>query len=424
MNKRSYKKLTLLLAALFLVSCAAKDVPVIPEEEVPADIVSDDFIAPVNDVFLFSKLDEDLQKRIKTANCDADYENYQFKMLGKDVCEEKFTDINGNQVDFKHLGTFYLEVVSVECSHCKKQLAVIEDLVSGQDRPFLQYFNVGEKDEILSFYEEQDVSMSSEITVLSHDDVLEEYLRHKVGIKKYPTLLCFAEGKLCFSSVGEVDEEAFEMIESLCFEEPVDIASLKDEGGELLIDASRSSEDVWNDLSKENQEKIESLDNDDYTKDLTLKLMGKRVDFSRVVPGQGDMYYSQVDDFKHYEKEDLILLYTYLRDNSETDKVAFINELIDLNDGNRYIVVLVEGLESSSVALRNMDAVFHCPVVSVLGRMPEQFFDFGLVGYPTAVFIDHGVFTGAYSNIEDKEKFALSKLMFLSGDSIARRSNN
>ena len=425
MNKKICKKLTLLLAALFLVGCTANEVPAIPEEEeTETGIVSDDFIDPINDVFIFSKLDEDLQKQIKTANCNADYENYQFKMLGKDVCEEKFTDLAGNTVDLRQLGTFYLEVVSVDCSHCRKQLNVIKDLALTQDKPFLQYFNVGEKDEILSFYEEQGVSMDPDITVLSHDDVLEEYLRHEIGIKKYPTLLCFKDGKLCFSSVGEVGEEAFKTIESLCFDQGIDIASLKDENGKLLTDASRSAEDVWDDLSIENQEKIGSLDNDGYTKDLTLKLIGRKVDFSRIVPGQGSMYYSQVDDFKHYEKENLILIYTYLRDNSETDKVAFINDLIDLNDGNRYIVILVEGLESSSVALANMDAVFHCPVVSVLGRMPEQFFDFGLVAYPTAVFIDHGVFTGAYSDIEDKEKFALSKLMFLGGESIALKSNN
>ncbi|MBQ1482164.1 MAG: hypothetical protein IIZ28_01190, partial [Erysipelotrichaceae bacterium] len=318
MNKKICKKLTLLLAALFLVGCTANEVPAIPEEESETGIVSDDFIDPVNDVFIFSKLDEDLQKQIKTANCNADYENYQFKMLGKDVCEEKFTDLAGNTVDLGQLGTFYLEVVSVDCSHCRKQLNVIKDLALTQDKPFLQYFNVGEKDEILSFYEEQGVSMDPDITVLSHDDVLEEYLRHEIGIKKYPTLLCFKEGKLCFSSVGEVGEEAFKTIESLCFEQGIDIASLKDENGKLLTDASRSAEDVWDDLSIENQEKIGSLDNDGYTKDLTLKLIGRKADFSRIVPGQGSMYYSQVDDFKHYEKEDLILIYTYLRDNSET----------------------------------------------------------------------------------------------------------
>ncbi|MEE3409605.1 MAG: hypothetical protein VZQ95_09445, partial [Erysipelotrichaceae bacterium] len=128
--------------------------------------------------------------------------------------------------------------------------------------------------------------------------------------------------------------------------------------------------------------------------------------------------------FSVYENEKLVLLYTYLRDNSETEKVEFINDLMKQESDEKYIVILVEGLESSSFALKNMSVRFNCPVVSVLGRMPEDFFNFGLANYPTAVFLDKGTFTGAYSNIESKEKYTEALGIFLGDQCIAYKSNN
>ena len=120
----------------------------------------------------------------------------------------------------------------------------------------------------------------------------------------------------------------------------------------------------------------------------------------------------------------MTLFFTYLRDNSETEKVKQINELISSDEGIEYIVVLIEGLESSSAALKDMKIGFSCPVVSVLGYMPDDFFGFGLIAYPTAVFVDRGTFTGAYSDIESKEKMAEAISLFLSDECIAYRRNN
>ena len=85
---------------------------------------------------------------------------------------------------------------------------------------------------------------------------------------------------------------------------------------------------------------------------------------------------------------------------------------------------LVEGFESSSAALNNMSVKFRCPAVSMLASIPKDLFGFGLVNYPTAVFVDRGVFTGAYSNIESKEKFAEACELFISDGSIAYKRNN
>lgn len=416
------KFLCLFLVVICLVSCAHENEP--EHEEVIPEIKKEEYIDPVKDIFIFGELEEDLQNKLKTANCNENYNNYQFKMWGKPAYEEKLTDIYGNEVDLKGLQDFFLEVVSVECSHCRRQLSVMAELSKGLDVPFVQYFNVGDKESILALYEEEGVNVPEGMIILCPDEGMKDYVKDDLGVKSYPTLITYKYGAVSFDAAGEVDEVSFEMIKELGFESLIDIHSLKDADGNELINASRSTDDVWNDLSVINQKKIEEIDNDDYTKELTLKLMGKKADLSKTNPSQGDLYYSQVDDFTVFEDQKLVLFYTYLRDNAQSDKVQFINDLIDQSDGYRCLVILVEGLESSSAALKNMSAVFRCPVVSVLGKMPSDFFNFGLASYPTAVFIDKGTFTGGYSNISDVLEYKKALSMFLSEKSIAYKSNN
>ena len=413
------KILTLFLLCLLFTGCSEEKKE---EENIPQETI--DYIDPVKDVFIFGELKEDLKYKIKKANCNADFANYQFKMLGKPAYEGIVKDINDNDVDLGQLKDFYLEVVSVECSHCKKQLPLMVNLAKDAEYPFVQYFNVGTREEVLSLYEEEGLSIPENMIVLCRDENLKDFIKENLALKSYPTLLTYKDGKVTFDAVGEINEDSFAMLNTLGFEEAIDVNTLKDKYGNDLLSISRSIDDLKNDLSKENREKLEALDNDDYTAQLTYQLMGKRADLETINTPQGDHFYSEVDDFSIYENEKLVLLYTYLRDNSETEKVEFINDLMKQESDEKYIVILVEGLESSSFALKNMSVRFNCPVVSVLGRMPEDFFNFGLANYPTAVFLDKGTFTGAYSNIESKEKYTEALGIFLGDQCIAYKSNN
>ena len=148
------KILTLFLLCLLFTGCSEEKKE---EENIPQETV--DYIDPVKDVFIFGELKEDLRYKIKKANCNADFANYQFKMLGKPAYEGIVKDINDNDVDLGQLKDFYLEVVSVECSHCKKQLPLMVDLAKDAEYPFVQYFNVGTREEVLSLYEEEGLSM-------------------------------------------------------------------------------------------------------------------------------------------------------------------------------------------------------------------------------------------------------------------------
>ena len=363
------KILTLFLLCLLFTGCSEEKKE---EENIPQEAI--DYIDPVKDVFIFGELKEDLRYKIKKANCNADFANYQFKMLGKPAYEGIVKDINDNDVDLGQLKDFYLEVVSVECSHCKKQLPLMVDLARDAEYPFVQYFNVGTREEVLSLYEEEGLSMPENMIVLCRDENLKDFIKENLALKSYPTLLTYKDGKVTFDAVGEINEDSFAMLNTLGFEEVIDVSTLKDKYGNDLLSISRSIDDLKNDLSKENREKLEALDNDDYTAQLTYQLMGKRADLETINTPQGDNFYSEV--------------------------------------------------ESSSFALKNMSVRFNCPVVSVLGRMPEDFFNFGLANYPTAVFLDKGTFTGAYSNIESKEKYTEALGIFLGDQCIAYKSNN
>ena len=412
------KKILILFLCLFcLCSCGEQTVPEGNEDK-------EDYIDPVKDVFIFGELDEGLQKDLKTANCHSDYQNYQFKMLEKEVYQNDLYDINDDLIDLKKYDEFCMEVVSTECMHCIRQLRVLPELIQDKDLTFIQYFNVGTKDEILALYEKEGLEIPENMIIISRDDGLWEYLKNVLQIKAYPSLLCFKKGKLTFMSVGEHDEESFEMLLNYGFKNALNVHNLKDENGEELIKSSRNKDDVRNDLSEENRARLEALDHDDYTTDLTYQLMGKKVDFTFAGNANSDVYVSEIDDFSKYEDEKLVLIYTYLRDNSETDKVNFINELMLANKDVRYIVVLVEGLESSSAALKNMSIGFTCPTVSVLGKIPDDFYSFGMISYPTAVFVDRGTFTGAYSEVESKEKIAEAIEMFLGEECIAYKRSN
>ena len=405
--------------SILLLSCTKQGVP-----DIPAAEEKEEYIDPVKDVFIFGEIEVDLRQKLKTANCHGDMNNYQFAMLGKDVYDGELTDIDGNAINLKDLEAFYLEIVSVNCSHCKKQLHVMDSLIEGEELPFIQYFNVGTKEEILEMYDSEGVELSEKMIIIAEDEGMKAYAKKMLKMKSYPTLLTCKEGKITFDAVGELDQESIEQVRHFGFSDVLDAHELKDQDGNELLSLNRSIDDLKDDLSDENIAKIEVLDNDDYTADLTFRLMGKKLDFEAISNPRSEVYLNEIDDFTVYEDEELVLLYTYLRDNSETDKVEFINELIASDPDVKYIVVLVEGLESSSAALKNMKIRFNCPAVSVLGRMPDDFFGFGLVNYPTAVFVEKGVFSGAYSNIPDKEKFAEAIGVFLKDGCIAYKKNN
>lgn len=411
------KKLLTILSVFLLFACAS-------------DVNTDDnhdkkeYIEPVKDVFVFDQLNTEIKNKIKKANNDKAYNNNQFKALGKKIFTSNVIDIYGNSYDLNTYNNIFLEVVSVDCSHCKNTITNYLEDIENIDAFVIQYFDVGDKQEIIDFYKELNIDMPTNIVILSHNDEIHSYLKDELLLNMYPSFVCFKNGNVSFVTSGELGDNQLDYLCDIGFVNTLNLDLLVDKDNKSIFDSIRDIRDVEKSLSKENIEKLNELDNDNHTKEYTLKLIGSKVDFDSISNDVSSIFINEVNDFSAYKQSKLVLIYTYLKDANDIDKVKFINELVNSNSDVEYLVVLIEGLQSSSNAYKQMDINFDCKVVSVLGYIPDDFFRLGISNYPTAFFIEDSTYTGAYSNISSVEEFKNAIDIFVGEHSIALKSNN
>lgn len=113
----------------------------------------------------------------------------------------------------------------------------------------------------------------------------------------YPTLVCFNKGKVTATCVGEIYKDTYLKIHDLAFVNIMDTSKLVNQKGDNILSLSRSIDDVQNDLSIENQNKIKEFNNDQYSETLTYELLEKSVVFSKVNKVNSKLYYNDVSDF-------------------------------------------------------------------------------------------------------------------------------
>ena len=315
----------------------------------------------------------------------------------------------------------FFEVVSVKCSHCRRMLHQLQEMEKPSDVLFVQYFNVGEKQEICDLYAEEEVTMRKDFFLVAHQDELADYIRHDLKIESYPTLICFKDGKVTFSIVGEFDQTKWPLITDISFANPLSREELSDEKGNYLPDLIRTSDDVKASLSKENQEKLESLGSE--SEKLTLKRMGKTFSFAIVRTSHSSVYYNEIEDYSSYADKELVIFYDDLNEGDPKEKIALVNELIKTQADREYIVVLDEGMASSSSVLENSGMRYECPVISMLSAIPEDFIDYEIGSYPSAVFVEKGTVTGVCTQLDEK-RYKMAAEFFLSEGCIARKDNN
>lgn len=404
------KKILIILSALMLVSCADK----------PIEEPQKEYIDPQTDIFIFGELDETNKAIIKKANGNKDYKNNQFKMLNKDVYSNDLIDIDGNKVNFKDFDKFVLEVVSTTCEHCHKMIEEHLDEMLERGITLVQYFNNANDYDVREFYNDLNREIPNNLIVISRDEQLYEYLHDYLVLESYPTLISYVDSKVTFNKNGDISTDELNAYYEVSFNNIL----ANDEKINNVIAKCRTREDVKNSLSKENLEKINNLDNDSHTLDFTLNIIGKKLDFDRISNDKSSVYINEIDSYDEYKESDLVLLYTHLGSDEDISKINYINKLVNSNDKVKYIVVLVEGLESSSNIYKDIEPKFVCPVVSVLGYIPNDFYTIGFRNYPSALFVEKGTFVGAYSNINSIDNFNKAIDMFIGDNSIALIDNN
>lgn len=380
-----------------------------------------EYIDPVKDLFVFGELNNQSAERIRNANADEEFRNYQFRMLEKEVYSETVTDIDGEPLDLTDHEKIYFDVVSVKCSHCRKQLHQLEELTLDPDTLFVQYFNVGDAQAIRDLYEEEGLTMRDDISIIPYSEELEDFIRYDLKIENYPTLICFKDGKVTFSVVGEFEAAKWPLIADISFEHVLSREELSDGEGNYLPDLIRGIDEVKASLSEENREKLADLGKE--SEKLTLKRIGKPFSFTVTKISHSDVYVNEIEDYSGYEDKELVIFYENLNDGDPVEKIALINELIEAKEGREYIVVLNEGMGSSSAILRSSGLHFECPVISMLSAIPEGFIDYEIGDYPSAVFVEKGTLTGVCTQL-DTERYHKAAKIFLGEGCIARRDNN
>lgn len=380
-----------------------------------------EYIEPVKDFFVFGELDEDLAERIRSAGEGKEFRNFQFTMLEKEIYSQTVSDIHGEPVNLDGYEKVYFDIVSVKCSHCRKMLHQLSEVSFDSDTLFVQYFNVGDATAITELYEAEGLTMRDDIITIPHNDELEDYIRYDLRIENYPTLITFKDGRVTFSVIGEFGKERWTEIDDIGFEHPIQREELCDDQGNYLPDLIRTVDDVKESLSQENQTKLEELG--DQSEDLTLKRMGKKVSFEIYRNTNSDIYLNEIDDYSEYADKDLVLFYEYLNGRDVSESVSLIDELIAMDPETEYIVILDEGSGSSSSALKNSGLHYQCPVISMLTSIPDDFIDYEIATYPTAVFIEKGTVTGVCTEL-DTVRYQKAKQIFLGEECIARIENN
>lgn len=419
-----FKKILLVLLSLLLVSCD-KEINEDIKEEV---IIESEFIEPIRDVFLCDELNSNIKNKwMEINNIDGGrgINNYQIEMLYKDVYDKELIDINGNKLNLKDYDKLVINFVSVDCGTCKQEISEsIVDIVNEyEDVKFIQYFGIGNKEEILNMYSSLNVQIPDNLTIVAKDDDFHNYIKYELKAEMYPTFVFYNNQKVNLDLVSRVSINAYKKAYDLAFINPIKKEELINSEGIYLFDLNRTIEDVKNDLSEENKKRIEYLDDPLYafTSETTYKLMGKKLDFYNTLEGNSNTI-SEIDNYSYYEDKDLVIFYESL-DGIDEDKINYINSLM-IDDTKEYIVVLIEGFESQTYYYQNSEIKFNCPVVSNLGYMPRGFYSVGIIDYPTCIFIKEGNFTGAYGVIESIDKFNYALDTFLGENSIALKKNN
>ncbi len=370
------KKLVLVLLCLVLCSCTKTN------EEIT-------YIEPVNDLYLFDYLKEDVQDVLFKANGYDTVENNYLKMIGEKLPEDlEVETYDGSILNFNDLKdkTVILEAVANWCTHCQDQTKNNNpDLEDMDDVVFIQYFNVGDKEEIKTFYEEIEMEIPDNIIIIPHDDNLKEYV-DSLHPLYYPSFFIYRNGILFFATSASLTYDDYAIIRS------IDNIDLLDENGQDVRNLLRDRYALYDDLSIDDQAFVDSLSSDN--KSLLLNNIGKKVDYSDTyIFHNNDLY--NISDLSFYQDKNVIFYYLMLDGEDDQQKVDDLNTFISENKNLEVIAVLSEGSHSSIFFYEGLERQIDAVVTTSDSDLPKVIYNFDFETYPAFVFVEKGTITGA-----------------------------
>lgn len=401
------KKILIIIMLLFLAACNSKDTN-----------NDNQYIEPINEQEVFSYLKDDLYNLLYKANGNKEIETYLLEYLGNDLIEYSAYDINDHIVDFNNFNDkkVIIEIAGTWCNHCKEQsLYHNEELLDKyKDITFIQFFNEGNKNQIKAFYAEIGKTIPDNIIVIPEDNILSNLILDSYNPKYYPGFLFFNEGKLSWVKISSLTVDEMDLCYDVAFNNNIFKDDLVDKDNVSIFTHKRGLEDVKNDLSESNYKLLESLDNDGDTIKNTLSFIGKEFDFYKQYENASD--YNCDINFLDYLDSDLVVIYF---NQSDESKVKLINDFYDSNTDIDIIVLNITDEDNEELSLK-----LKPKLVSIMNQVPKMFNEVVFKEVPSALYIQKGIITGAFSNINDLDLFNQSVDIFLKDSSIALLKNN
>lgn len=418
MKLRSYlSKLFLVSLLLISVSSCKKET----DEEINND-VQYEYVTPANDTGLFNYLRKDVKDLLFKANTGETLDDNQLKLFNARLYQGSAFDINGNLINFADFNNkdIVFEVVSIYCSHCKVQISKYNESIIEQNPniQFIQFFAEGDGEAIRNFYKDCNTEIDENVIIIPADkDVLDYIL--KIGVNLTPSILCFRDGYLTFPRVGFTTSTAFNCFYDIAFANAFDASNLVDENNNSIFKNRRTNEDVKNDLKQEDILKLQELDNDGNTENITYSLIGQTLDYTDLFDSEDPTL--PTVDFTKYQNENVAIFYLYMTDLKDTDVgvLKMVNKIISSHPEISFINVIVDEDLSSYSKYISYGIELKGETVSGKSSLPKDFSKIYAYNYPTVTFVEKGTFTGAYSSCSDIKGFDSALELFIGENSIA-----
>lgn len=407
------KIVSILLVSVLLCACTSSGIK----------HTKDEYIKPLHEVNFYDELNNDIKSRLDPLYGSVKVNNNLLQMVDKELTDLSVEDYYGNIINFNDYKdeNIILEIVQYSCEHCKKQVPLTENIVNNDDITFIQYFAWGDKEQIDEFYDAANMPMSEKVIVIPHDDELSHYVSY-LEVDSTPTFLFINHGKVSFACIAELSYPMYVNIKDYAYSDNTyHQDDFVNNEGILVYDLNRSYDDVLNDLSTINKDKLAKIDN---SEEITINIIGNELLLNELYEeGENPIY--TIETYEKYYNKPLVIFYLgYIKDNLVKD-VSIINGFANNHKDLNMLTILMDtkDIETSSI-YKESGLKLNTDVVSSNSEIPKQLLDTSVVSYPAALFVQDNIFTGGCHSIVTSEALERAYESFIGEESIALVINN
>lgn len=416
------KKILIFIIILCLFGCKSEEELNNNDNSIIEDMIVDKYIEPINEVNYFDELNDDIKSDLLGVYGDSEVPNNILEMYGKEFKAVSLSDYYGNTFDFNdYLNIdFVLEISQRICNHCKKQVPLTEEILNNDDVMFIQYFANTDKTGVDEFYEESKHEIPSKLKVLVENKEMSDVIS-EIGVNSTPTFLFVHNNKITLACSGELSYAHYLNAKKFAFDSLIDVKSLTNSEGASVFSLSRNYDDVLNDLSTTNKDKMALVEN---CEEVTVRNIGKYVEFFTVYElGEKAPLYNL--NFKQYVNKPLVVFYLGNINDNLDDDIRVINEFYSKYQDINMVTILMDNDDfETSLPYSKLENQLLTDVVSSGGEIVKDILDAKVITYPACIFIQDNTIVGGLNSFKNLGTLDLAYNIFMGDDSIALKENN